>query len=97
MFEKSRCNTIEKCDARSVHKKQGDSGSSGWVQSPFEVPAKATWEDYLALEPKEDVVTEVPIDPYSMDSSPGKPIKQVTHLVSLPLHSCYEPSQNGRV
>ena len=68
--------------ARSVQKKQGDSGSSGWVQSPFEVPAKATWEDYLALEPKEDVVTEVPIDPYSMDTSPGKPIKQVAHLVS---------------
>jgi hypothetical protein len=37
----------------------------------------ATFEDYLALQVPEDEVREEPVDPYSMDTSPGKPIKQV--------------------
>ena len=45
-------------------------------QLPLAIPKHATWDDYLALQVPEDEVSEAPVDPYSMDTHPGKPIKQ---------------------
>ena len=43
------------------------------MQEPLKIPKHATFEEYCALPAPENEVSEVPIDPYSMDgSSPGK-------------------------
>lgn len=46
------------------------------LQGSLDIPEDATYDDYLALKQPEDEVTEVPIDPYSMDS-PRNPLDKV--------------------
>ena len=41
------------------------------------IPQSSTFEEYLAMDMPKDSVSEEPVDPYSMETSPGKPIKQV--------------------
>ena len=45
------------------------------VQKATVIPASDTYDDYLEMEIPEDAVTEEPVDPYAIDTSPGKPIK----------------------
>ncbi len=52
-----------------------DEACSAAVQKATVIPATDTFDDYLEMDIPEDAVTEEPVDPYSIDTSPGKPIK----------------------
>ena len=53
------------------------------VQAPFQLPAEATFEDYLAATWEEDEVSEAYLDPLSMKGAP-KPMKKASgHEVLL--------------
>lgn len=49
------------------------------MQKATIIPATDTYDDYLDMEIPKDAVTEEPVDPYSIDTSPGKPIKVGSH------------------
>ena len=49
--------------------------SASSLQKASIIPASSTFDDYLKMELPEDTVTEEPVDPYSMETSPGKPLK----------------------
>ena len=57
--------------------------SSISLQKRFDVPEKATWEDYLALAFPEDLVKEEPVDLTSMDLMSGKNPMPVSSIHSL--------------
>lgn len=61
----------------SITNKSVYSDLTNFVQRAIVIPATATFDDYLAMDLPEDHVTEEPVDPYAMDTSPGKPIKHV--------------------
>ena len=48
------------------------------MQGSLEIPEIATYDEYLAMEQPEDDVSEVPIDPYSMESAKA-PSEKVCH------------------
>ena len=66
------------------------------VQKATVIPVTDTFDDYLDMEIPKDAVTEEPVDPYSIDTSPGKPIK-VGHIRGMRTHRQRETlSSSGR-
>ena len=65
-------------------------------QAPLDLAPDASFEDYLALTPEEDEVTEHYLDPLSMKGAP-KAVPSNGHEVcssTMATHSCQAPAYN---
>lgn len=68
----------------------------------MKIPEDARYEDYLALQPAEDEVSEVPIDPYSLDVSDRGGKSTASSLADAALSACsfqtklrWKPAKSG--